>query len=304
MFIVAALYHFTRFKDHRKLCGPLQTKCNSSGVTGSLLVAPEGINGTIAGSRQGIDNVIEYIKTLPGCSNIEHKESVASLPPFPRMKVKIKKEIVTMGQPDVNPAEKVGKYVEPKDWDSFINASDVVLIDTRNDYEVGIGTFKGAINPKTKSFSEFPEWWEENKDKFQNKKIAMFCTGGIRCEKSTNYLLGKGVKEVHHLKGGILKYLEEIPEEQSSWEGDCFVFDARVSVSHGLTEGPHQLCYACRHPILPKDQSHSKYEHGVSCHQCFDKTSDYDKSRFRERQKQIKLARDRGEKHMVGYDGN
>ena len=232
MFIVAALYHFTRFKDHRKLCDPLQNKCNSSGVTGSLLVAPEGINGTISGSRQGIDSVIEYIRTLPGCSNVEHKESVASLPPFPRMKVKIKKEIVTMGQPDVNPAEKVGKYVEPKDWDSFINASDVVLIDTRNDYEVGIGTFKGAINPKTKSFSEFPEWWEENKDKFRNKKIAMFCTGGIRCEKSTNYLLGKGVKEVHHLKGGILKYLEEIPEEQSSWEGDCFVFDARVSVRH------------------------------------------------------------------------
>ena len=304
MFIVAALYHFTRFKDHRKLCDPLQNKCISSGVTGSFLVAPEGINGTISGSRQGIDNVIEYIKTLPGCSNIEHKERVASLPPFPRRKVKIKKEIVTMGQPDVNPAEKVGKYVEAKDWDSFINASDVVLIDTRNDYEVGIGTFKGAINPKTKSFSEFPEWWEENKDKFQNKKIAMFCTGGIRCEKSTNYLLGKGVKEVHHLKGGILKYLEEIPEERSSWEGDCFVFDARVSVRHALTEGPHQLCYACRHPILPKDQNHSKYEHGVSCHQCFYKTSDYDKSRFRERQKQIKLARDRGEKHMVGYDGN
>jgi len=304
MFIVAALYHFTRFKDHRKLCGPLQNKCDSSGVTGSLLVAPEGINGTISGSRQGIDNVIEYIKALPGCSNIEHKESVASLPPFPRMKVKIKKEIVTMGQPDVNPEEKVGKYVEPKDWDAFINASNVVLIDTRNDYEVGIGTFKGAVNPKTKSFSEFPEWWEENKENFQNKKIAMFCTGGIRCEKSTNYLLGKGVKEVHHLKGGILKYLEEIPEEQSSWEGDCFVFDARVSVRHGLTEGPHHLCYACRHPILPKDQSHCKYEHGVSCHQCFDKTSDYDKSRFRERQKQIKLARDRGEKHMVGYDGN
>ena len=304
MFIVAALYHFTRFKDHRKLCGPLQNKCDSFEVTGSLLVAPEGINGTISGSRQGIDKVIKYIKTLPGCSNIEHKESVASLPPFPRMKVKIKKEIVTMGQPDVNPEEKVGKYVEPTDWDAFINASNVVLIDTRNDYAVGIGTFKGAVNPKTKSFSEFPEWWEENKENFQNKKIAMFCTGGIRCEKSTNYLLGKGVKEVHHLKGGILKYLEEIPEEQSSWEGDCFVFDARVSVRHGLTEGPHQLCYACRHPILPTDQSHSKYEHGVSCHQCFDKTSDYDKSRFRERQKQIKLARDRGEKHMVGYDGN
>ena len=304
MFIVAALYHFTRFNDHQKICVQLQDQCNLSGVTGSLLLAPEGINGTIAGSRRGIDNVIEYIKSLPGCRGIEHKESIASLPPFPRMKVKIKKEIVTMGQPDVNPAEKVGKYVEPKDWDSLINSPDVVLIDTRNDYEVGIGTFKGAVNPNTKSFSEFPEWWEKNKDKFHNKKIAMFCTGGIRCEKSTNYLLGKGVKKVHHLKGGILKYLEEIPEEQSSWEGDCFVFDARVSVGHELNEGPHQLCYACRRPILPKDQNHTKYEHGVSCHQCFDKTSDYDKGRFRERQKQIKLARDRGKKHMVGYDGN
>ena len=186
----------------------------------------------------------------------------------------------------------------------MVNSPDVVVIDTRNDYEVGIGTFKGAVNPNTKSFSEFPEWWEKNKDKFHNKKIAMFCTGGIRCEKSTNYLLGKGVKEVHHLKGGILKYLEDIPEEHSSWEGDCFVFDARVSVGHRLGEGPHLLCYACRRPILPKDQNHSKYEHGVSCHQCFDKTSDYDKSRFRERQKQIKLARDRGAKHMAGYDGN
>jgi UPF0176 protein len=220
------------------------------------------------------------------------------------MKVKLKKEIVTMGQPDVNPTEIVGKYVEPKDWDSLVNSPDVVVIDTRNDYEVGIGTFKGAVNPNTKSFSEFPEWWEENKDKFHNKKIAMFCTGGIRCEKSTNYLLGKGVKEVHHLKGGILKYLEDIPEEKSSWEGDCFVFDARVSVRHQLSEGPHQLCYACRNPILPKDQNHRKYEHGVSCYQCFDKTSDFDKSRFRERQKQIKLARERGAKHMAGYDGN
>ena len=242
MFIVAALYHFTRFKDHRKLCDPLQNKCNSSGVTGSLLVAPEGINGTISGSRQGIDNVIEYIKKLPGCSNIEHKESVASLPPFPRMKVKIKKEIVTMGQPDVNPAEKVGKYVEPKDWDSFINASDVVLIDTRNDYEVGIGSFKGAINPKTKRFSEFPEWWEENTDKFMNKKIAMFCTGGIRCEKASVYLDKKGFKKVYQLKGGIINYLKKVNKSKSFWNGECYVFDNRISLKHGLESDTIVMC--------------------------------------------------------------
>ena len=304
MFTVAALYHFTRFEDHLSLRGPLQDKCDALGITGSLLLAAEGINGTIAGSRQGITDILAYIRSLPGCSDLEHKESSASLPPFPRMKVKLKKEIVTMGQPDVDPKARVGHYVEAKDWNDLILSPDVVVIDTRNDYEVAIGTFEGAIDPETKSFREFPQWWEENKDRFHNKRVAMFCTGGIRCEKSTNYLLGQGVPDVYHLKGGILKYLEEVPQDESTWNGDCFVFDARVSVGHGLKEGPHQLCYACRRPIEPKDMERADYEHGVSCHQCVNDTSEDDKDRFRERQKQIRLARERGETHMVGYDGN
>ena len=304
MFTVAALYHFTRFSDPAALRAPLQEKCDALGITGSLLLAGEGINGTIAGTREGIDAILLYLRALPGCDTLEHKESTASLPPFPRMKVKLKKEIVTMGQLDVNPIARVGHYVEAKDWNDLICSPDVAVIDTRNDYEVGIGTFKGAIDPQTKSFRDFPKWWEDNKDRFHNKRIAMFCTGGIRCEKSTNYLLGQGVEEVYHLKGGILKYLEEVPEKDSTWEGDCFVFDARVSVGHGLKEGPHQLCYACRRPLLPEDRARPEYEHGVACHQCTHDTSESDKDRFRERQKQIHLARARGERHMVGYDGN
>ena len=304
MFTVAALYHFTRFSDPAALRAPLQEKCDALGITGSLLLAGEGINGTIAGTRQGIDAILLYLRALPGCDTLEHKESTASLPPFPRMKVKLKKEIVTMGQPDVNPIARVGHYVEAKDWNDLMCSPDVAVIDTRNDYEVSIGTFKGAIDPQTKSFRDFPKWWEDNKDRFHNKRIAMFCTGGIRCEKSTNYLLGQGVEEVYHLKGGILKYLEEVPEKDSTWEGDCFVFDARVSVGHGLKEGPHQLCYACRRPLRPEDRARAEYEHGVACHQCTHDTSESDKDRFRERQKQIYLARARGERHMVGYDGN
>ena len=304
MFTVAALYHFARFSDPAALRAPLQEKCDALGITGSLLLAGEGINGTIAGTREGIDAILLYLRALPGCDTLEHKESTASLPPFPRMKVKVKKEIVTMGQPDVNPIARVGHYVEAKDWNDLIFSPDVAVIDTRNDYEVGIGTFKGAIDPQTKSFRDFPKWWEDNKDRFHNKRIAMFCTGGIRCEKSTNYLLGQGVEEVYHLKGGILKYLEEVPEKDSTWEGDCFVFDARVSVGHGLKEGPHQLCYACRRPLLTEDRARPEYEHGVACHQCTHDTSESDKDRFRERQKQIHLARARGERHMVGYDGN
>lgn len=304
MFIVAALYHFTRFDDPSAMRGPLQEKCDALRICGSLLLAKEGINGTIAGARKDIDAILQYLRQLPGCSDLEHKESTASLPPFPRMKVKLKKEIVTMGQPNVDPVAKVGHYVDATDWNELISAPDVVVIDTRNDYEVGIGTFDGAIDPETKSFREFPRWWDENKDRFHNKRVAMFCTGGIRCEKSTNYLLGQGVKDVYHLKGGILKYLEEVPQSESKWQGECFVFDARVSVGHELKEGPHHLCYACRRPILLADMNRTEYEHGVACHQCCGETSDADKDRFRERQKQIRLARERGEKHMVGYDGN
>jgi UPF0176 protein len=290
MYTIAALYHFTRFDDPAAMKPAMLEHCVAQGVKGTLLLAPEGINGTIAGPRAGIDAVLAYLRALPGCAGLEWKEATSDVPPFPRMKVRIKREIVTMGQPDVDPAAKVGNYVDAKDWNDLINSPDVAVIDTRNDYEVEIGTFDGAIDPKTKSFGEFPAWWEENKHRFHNKKVAMFCTGGIRCEKSTNYLLGQGVEDVYHLKGGILKYLEEVPQEDSTWQGDCFVFDARVSVGHGLTEGPHILCHGCRQPILPQDMHRPEYEQGVSCHKCHAKTTDWDKDRFRERQKQIKLT--------------
>ena len=290
MYTIAALYHFTRFDDPAAMKPALLEHCVTQGVKGTLLLAPEGINGTIAGPRAGIDAVLAYLRALPGCAGLEWKEATSDVPPFPRMKVRIKREIVTMGQPDVDPAAKVGNYVDAKDWNDLIRSPDVAVIDTRNDYEVEIGTFDGAIDPKTKSFGEFPAWWEENKHRFHNKKVAMFCTGGIRCEKSTNYLLGQGVEDVYHLKGGILKYLEEVPHEDSTWQGDCFVFDARVSVGHGLTEGPHILCHGCRQPILPQDMHRPEYEQGVSCHKCYANTTDWDKDRFRERQKQIKLT--------------
>ncbi|MGB0539173.1 MAG: rhodanese-related sulfurtransferase [Paracoccaceae bacterium] len=304
MFTIAALYHFTRFDDPASLRAPLQSTCESLQITGSLLLAAEGINGTVAGSASNIAALLKTLRALPGCAALEHKESTATLPPFPRMKVKLKKEIVTMGQPNVNPQAQVGHYVDPAQWNELISAPDVAVIDTRNDYEVAIGSFEGAIDPQTHSFRDFPNWWEANKERFHNKRIAMFCTGGIRCEKSTNYLLGQGVENVYHLKGGILKYLEDVPEENSKWQGDCFVFDARVSVQHGLAEGPHQLCYACRRPILPEDKKRPEYEHGVACHHCSVQTSESDKDRFRERQKQIHLARARGETHMLGYDGS
>lgn len=298
MYHVAALYHFTRFDDPGAIRGPLLDLCKSNGMRGTLLLAREGINGTVAGNRSGIDALIAHIRALPGCADLVWKESTASEEPFNRMKVRLKREIVTMGQPDVDPTAAVGHYVEPKDWNDLIQSPDVAVIDTRNDYEVAIGTFDGAIDPETKSFGEFPNWWEANKDRFHNKRIAMFCTGGIRCEKSTNFLIGQGVDDVYHLKGGILKYLEDVPAEDSTWQGECFVFDGRVSVGHGLKEGPHELCYACRQPILPEDKTRAEYEHGVSCHLCIDVTSDKQKDGFRERQKQVALAEERGKRHI------
>ena len=302
MYIVAALYHFTAFADPAAIRGPLLAVAEENAIRGTLLLAREGINGTIAGSRAGIDAILSHIRSLPGCADLEWKGSTASSAPFPRLKVRLKREIVTMGKPDVDPRATVGHYLNPKEWNELISAPDVAVIDTRNDYEVAIGTFKGAVDPLTKTFREFPEWWEQNKERFHNKRIAMFCTGGIRCEKSTNWLLQQGVPEVFHLKGGILKYLEEMPEEQSLWEGECFVFDGRVSVGHGLKEGPHHLCHACRRPVLPADMERTEWEEGVSCHHCIGETSDADKTRFRERQKQIALAKARGERHLAGED--
>jgi UPF0176 protein len=298
MYTIAALYHFTRFENPAALKPPLAQLCCQNAVQGTLLLAPEGINGTIAGPRAGVDAVLAHIRALPGCADLEWKESKSEAPPFGKMKVRLKREIVTMAQPDVDPKARVGHYVDAADWNDLIRDPDVAVIDTRNDYEVAIGTFEGAIDPQTRSFGEFPAWWEKNKTRFHNKRVAMFCTGGIRCEKSTNFLIGQGVNEVYHLKGGILKYLEDAPPETSTWSGECFVFDNRVSVGHGLKEGPHMLCHGCRRPILPADLERPEYEAGVSCHNCIDETSDADKARFRERQKQIALSAARSQAHI------
>ncbi|MCB2114961.1 MAG: rhodanese-related sulfurtransferase [Rhodobacteraceae bacterium] len=298
MVIVVALYRFTPFADPAALRMPLLEACEAAGVRGSLLLAREGINGTIAGTRGGIDAVLSHIRALPGCADIEWKESTAEEMPFGRMKVRLKREIVTMGVADVDPTRAVGRYVEPQDWHALIAAEDVAVIDTRNGYEVAIGTFEGAVDPRTGSFRDFPAWWRANAARFGNKRIAMFCTGGIRCEKSTNFLLQEGVPEVFHLKGGILKYLEEVPEEESLWHGACFVFDERVGISHGLRETGHRLCRACRHPVAPEDLGHPDYEEGVSCPACRHRLTEADRARFRERQRQVELATARGALHL------
>ena len=300
MITIAALYHFTRFPNPDALRPALQALCDTQGVKGSLLLAAEGVNGTIAGPRAGIDAVLAHLRALPGCADLEHKESFSDTMPFGRMKVKLKREIVTMGQPDIDPRARVGHYVAPQDWNALIAEPDVVVIDTRNDYEVAIGTFEGAIDPGTHSFREFPAWWEANRARFHNKRVAMFCTGGIRCEKSTNYLLSQGVEDVYHLKGGILKYLEEVPEDRSLWNGQCYVFDGRVSVGHGLVPGEYDSCHACRRPVSAADKAHPDYEHGVQCPACVTEYSQSDRERFRERMHQMELAEKRGQRHLGG----
>ncbi|MEJ6390101.1 oxygen-dependent tRNA uridine(34) hydroxylase TrhO [Gymnodinialimonas ulvae] len=297
MFTVAALYHFARVPDPAAVKGPLAEVACKAGVKGSLLIAPEGINGTIAGSRTGIDAVLAHIRVLPGFAGLEWKESTAEAPPFNKLKVRLKKEIVTMGAPGLDP-DTVGTHVDPTDWNALITAPDVAVIDTRNGYEVAIGTFEGAVDPETTSFRDFPKWWEQNSARFGNKRIAMFCTGGIRCEKSTAFLKAQGVEDVFHLKGGILKYLEEVPEAESLWQGGCFVFDERVAVGHGLAETAHFLCRACRRALKPEHRTRDAFEEGVSCHLCLHEHSDADRARFRERQRQIDLAKARGERHL------
>jgi UPF0176 protein len=290
---ILALYQFTYFENLLGLQKSLKSICENSAVLGSLLIAPEGINGTIAGDELGIASVLSFIESLPGCSELERKFSCADKMPFLKLRVRIKKEIVSMGQSHVKPGQKVGNYITALDWNDFISGDDVIVIDTRNDYEVAIGTFNGAVNPETKKFRDFPKWWKKNANKFIDKKIAMFCTGGIRCEKSTNYLLQQNQKNVFHLKGGILKYLETVKAEDSIWTGECFVFDQRVSLKHELKEGTYSLCFACRRPISEFDKLNCEYEEGVSCHNCFDQHSPKRKDGFRERQKQIKLKTQR-----------
>ena len=300
-YCVAALYHFTRLNDFEQLREPLQNLCDMLDIKGTILLAREGINGTVAGTDKAITDMLGFLRADTRLQNLEHKESRADEMPFYRMKVRLKKEIVTMGVDGVDPNEIVGTYVDPQDWNALISDPDVVLIDTRNDYEVEIGTFEGAINPETETFREFPKWVEDNKDRLNKTKVAMFCTGGIRCEKASSYMKQQGYDEVFHLKGGILKYLETQPEGSSLWNGDCFVFDQRVAVGHGLSRSEYNQCYACRYPITEDDKTSPLYIKGISCHRCHDKMSEQQRARFSERQKQIELAKKRGDVH-IGRD--
>ena len=298
MIVVAALYQFARFPDYKDQQAPLIAFCKSHKIKGTLLLAAEGINGTIAGSREGIDAVIAYLKANGPFDNLEYKESSAQSMPFMRLKVKLKQEIVTLGAPAADPMEMVGAYVQPKDWNALISRTDVMTIDTRNDYEVMIGSFKGAVNPKTDSFREFVKYAEENLMNHKEKPIAMYCTGGIRCERSTAYLKAMGFTQVYHLKGGILKYLEEVPVNDSLWQGECFVFDQRVAVKHGLEFGSYDQCHGCRMPISHDEKTLPQYLEGVHCHHCYNTYDTQHYSRVSERQRQIKLAKSRGKKHI------
>lgn len=296
--VVSALYKFARLDDFELLRKPLLKLMEKHQIKGTLLLAKEGINGTIAGDRKGIDALLAWLRSDPRLADIQSKESYEQDMPFYRSKVKLKKEIVTMGVENIDPKKIVGTYVKPQDWNTLISDPDVLLIDTRNDYEVKIGGFKNAINPETETFREFPQYVKDNLNPDKHKKVAMYCTGGIRCEKSTAYLKEQGFDEVFHLQGGVLKYLEEIPTEQSLWQGECFVFDNRVAVNHDLEKGQYDQCYACRYPITEEEKNSEQYEQGVSCSYCYNKVSERQRQRFLEREKQVKLAKLRGEEHI------
>lgn len=288
--VVAAFYKFARLDDYIALREPLEALCHARDIRGTILLALEGINGTVSGPRAGIDALLAHIRSDPRLADLEHKEALSTGKPFKRMKARLKKEIVTIGVPGVDPNEKVGVYVPPQEWNDLISDPDVILLDTRNSYEFDIGTFKGAVDPATESFRQFPKFVADNLGDFKDKKVAMFCTGGIRCEKASSFMLQAGFKEVYHLKGGILKYLEEVPPEESLWQGECFVFDERVSVGHGLQQGPHELCRGCRYPITAKDKASPKYEQDVSCPHCHDSLTEQQKERFRMRHRQMAEA--------------
>lgn len=297
---VAALYRFVAFDAPEELQIGIQAQCAAGGVKGMILLAHEGINGTVAGNPSNIDALISFLRDISGCAELDVKYSFAKEMPFYRMKVRLKKEIVTLGVEGIDPKREVGTYVQPEDWNALISDPDTVLIDTRNDYEVAIGTFEGAVDPQTKSFSEFPDWFRAHRAELAagKTKFAMFCTGGIRCEKSTALLKAEGIDEVYHLEGGILRYLENIPEAQNKWQGECFVFDERVSVKHGLELGEIELCHACRRPISQADKASAHFIEGVSCPACYAERTDDDRARFAERQKQIALAKKRGKQHV------
>ena len=298
--VVCAMYKFVTLENFEALRQPLLAAMEANEVRGTLLIAQEGINGTVAGSRAGVDALLAWLATDERLANIVHKESYDETMPFYRTKVKLKKEIVTMGIEGIDPKQVVGTYVKPQDWNALISDPDVVLVDTRNDYEVQIGTFQGAVNPNTETFREFPKYVKENMDPTKQKKVAMFCTGGIRCEKSTAYMKEQGFDEVYHLEGGILKYLEEVPKEDTMWEGECFVFDNRVAVNHDLEKGQYDQCHACRYPITEEEKISIHYQQGVSCHHCIDNYSDEQRERFQQRELQMQLAKKRGEVHLGG----
>ena len=297
---VAALYRFCRLEHFAELREPLAAFCSARGIKGTLLLAREGINGTVAGAPEAIAALVAHLESMPELAGMEIKYSDSNEMPFHRMKVRLKREIVTMGKPDIDPLRDAGAYVEAGEWNALIADPETIVIDTRNDYEVSLGTFERAINPKTATFSEFPDWVERQAPDLKGKKVAMFCTGGIRCEKATAYVKSLGIDEVFHLKGGILKYLEEVTPEESLWQGECFVFDERVSVAHGLQVGAAELCRACRHPVLPEERKSLKFQEGISCERCFDSRSEADRKRFAERQKQVELAESRGRGRHIG----
>jgi UPF0176 protein len=303
MLTICALYKFTRLDDFEEIQGPLKIFLESLNIRGTLLLAKEGVNGTIAGDNDSIMKSLDYLQKDERLVGLEYKFSYSEKPPFKRLKVKLKKEIVTLGVSNIDPIFSSGTYVKPADWNELINDPDVVLIDTRNNYEFEIGSFKGSINPNTETFREFPAYTKNNLEKYRDKKIAMFCTGGIRCEKSTAYLKSKGFENVFHLQGGILKYLEEIKEDESLWEGECFVFDDRVAVKHNLELGKYDQCHACRFPITDEDKEHPHYEKGASCPRCYGTKNSSQVSRYREREKQVQLAKSRGESH-IGDDAS
>jgi len=296
--VVCALYKFVTLEDFPEIKAPLLNFMLDNHVRGTLLLAHEGINGTVAGSRDAINALLAFLQNDQRLAGVSFKESFVDEMPFLRTRVKLKKEIVTMGVEGIDPKRVVGTYVKPKDWNALISDPGVTLVDTRNEYEVQVGTFKNALNPNTESFRNFPQYVKNNLDPSKHKKIAMFCTGGIRCEKSTAYLKEQGFEEVYHLEGGILKYLEDVPEQETLWEGECFVFDERVTVNHSLERGNYDLCNGCRMPITEQDKLSDQYQHGVSCPHCFDSTTPEQKARFEERQRQMTLAEKRGENHM------
>ena len=299
---VAALYRFARLDAYSELRTPLEDVCRAQGIRGTLIIAPEGINGTIAGSAKGIDCVLAHIRSWPGCAELDVKFSAAETIPFHRMKVRLKSEIVTMGQPGIDPATGAGTYVDPQDWNALMDDPDTIVIDTRNAYEVAVGTFTGSTDPQTASFREFPEWFRGERQRLlgagKQPRVAMFCTGGIRCEKASAFLKQNGVEEVFHLKGGVLAYLESIPAEDSRWQGECFVFDQRVAVGHGLARGTHSLCFACRRPVSPKDLGSPLYEAGSSCPACHGERNEQQRASYRERHRQEEQAARQGRAHV------